>query len=90
MNKFRLLLSFSTSSFICFADNSNRGRLDFPHWENEYLIPLIILLVIGLFFLVFKGKAYWEKNNGKISGLLGNVVCCAVFVLLIFFVQQLL
>lgn len=83
MNKFGLLLSFSTSSLICFADNSNRGRLDYSHWEYEYLIPLIILLVIGLAFLFFKGKEYWKKNNGIISDLLGNVICCAVFVLIV-------
>lgn len=64
MRKLALLFFMSLLSFISYAQHGNRGRMsdlcdDYGVRDNEFMIPLIILLILGGLFLsaLIKGKS---------------------------------
>lgn len=64
MRKLALLFFMSLLSFISYAQHGNRGRMsdlsdDYGVHNNEFIIPLIILLILGVLFLSawIKGKS---------------------------------
>lgn len=66
---FFVILAFCTYTFA-FADLSNRGRLDYPHGKMEWIIPLVMLLVLGGIFGYFFFKDFWKKNKDEILATL--------------------
>ncbi|WP_304472816.1 hypothetical protein [uncultured Duncaniella sp.] len=66
MRKLALLFFMSLLSFISYAQHGNRGRMsdlsdDYGVRDNEFMIPLIILLILGGLFL----KAWIKGNSNK-------------------------
>lgn len=88
MKKILLVSLFLFSSLIVFADLSNRGRLDYDHGEYEFLIPLIILLILGGVFIFYWSKDFWEKNKDEILATLSVFGKGAVILFVLFCVGR--
>lgn len=74
----RVLLSiFILIPLFVFADVQNRGRLDYEHHQWEFVIPLLLLLIGGGFFLFYWAKDYWHKHKDDILGFLSLMIIVA-------------